>query len=180
MTEQITRNRLAVNANARIRDRCNSGISWGTNNYPAYSNPGWFAGTTGGLGHTLSAGSFSAGNPSASQAKAVFRYFANLFGGIKWVRILIYRSHYSLGSELIYDGQAIANTIYGSADYGSAAPLASLRDDVEMNLDVLNANLDELWNYYVAYCRSGNTMNLQNTICHTSCHVNCHCSRGRR
>lgn len=179
MTEVITRNRLAVNAHGRIRDRCNSGISWGTNNYPANSLVGWFAGTTAGLPHALSAANFAAGIPNATQAKAVFRDFANLFGGIRNTRIVIYRSHYQLGSQVIYDGTAIANTNYKVGNFAAQSPMASLRDNVEMDLATLNVNLDELWNYYVANCRSA-AQTLTNTICHTSCHGNCHCARGRR
>ena len=179
MTEAITRNRIAVNAHARIRDRCNSGISWGTNNYPANSLVAWFAGTTAGQAHALSAGSFTAGMPNATQAKTALRNFANLFGGIRSTRILIYRTHYTAGNQLIYDGTAIANTNYKVGDFASSAPMTTLRDNVEMDLNTLNANLDELWNYYVTRCRN-TTQTLSNTICHTSCHGNCHCARGRR
>ena len=129
--------------------------------------------------HMLSAGSFAAGRPNATQAKAALRNFANLFGGIRSTRILIYRSHYQVGSQLIYDGTAVANTNYKVGDFAAASPMTTLRDNVEMDLNVLNANLDELWNYYVAYCRNS-SQTLSNTICHTSCHGNCHCARGRR
>lgn len=179
MTEVLTRNRVAAEGNARIRNRCNSGISWGTNAYPANSNPGWFAGSTAGRGEALAAGNFSGGTPSASQAKATLKWFANIFGAIRLTRILIYRTHYQVGSQLIYDGTAVAHTIYGVGDFAAAAPMASLRDDTDMDLGVVQASADELWNYYVAYCRSS-PLTLQNTICHTSCHSNCHCARGRR
>lgn len=179
MAEVITRNRVAVEANARIRNRCNSGISWGTNNYPAGSNPGWFAGDTNGRGEALAAGNFSAGVPGAANAKAVLRWFANIFGGIRAMRILIYRTHYQLGNQLIYDGTAVAHSIYGVGDFASAAPLAPLNKNIALDLSDLQASCDELWNYYVAYCRNS-AVTVSNVICHTSCHSNCHCARGRR
>lgn len=175
MTEVITRNRLAANFNARIRDRCNSGISWGTNNYPANSIPSWFANTTAGLAHTLSAGSFNSGAANAQQAKDVFRYVANFFGGIRLVRIQITLS----GQGVIADDTAVANTVYDVGDFASGAPMAQLANGIDMDLNSLNANLDELYNRYVAFARS-NPLLLANTICHVSCHTNCHCARGRR
>lgn len=179
MAEVITRNRLAVEANARIRNRCNSGISWGTNNYPGGSNPGWFAGDTNGRGEALGAGNFTAGPPGSAQAKAVLRWFANIFGGIRLMRILIYRSHYQLGNQLIYDGTAVAHTIYGVGDFAAAAPLGTLYKGAPLDMSNFQANCDELWNYYNAYCRAS-PVTVSNVICHTSCHSNCHCARGRR
>lgn len=179
MADIITRNRLAFEANARIRNRCNSGISWGTNNYPAGSNTGWFAGDTNGRGEVLSLGNFTAGQPGVAQAKAVFRWFANVFGGIRLMRILIYRSHYQVGTELIYDGTAVAHTIYGVGDFAANAPLSTLNPGYELDLSNVSASCDELWNYYYAYCRAS-AITVSNTICHTSCHSNCHCARGRR
>ncbi|MNB72853.1 hypothetical protein D3C87_1193800 [compost metagenome] len=179
MAEVITRNRIAYEANVRIRDRCNSGISWGTNSYPGGSNPGWFAGDTNGRPEALSAANFVAGVPNASQAKAVLRWFANVFGGIRLTRILIYRSHYVVGLELIYDGTAMANTIYGVGDFAAAAPLGTLYGQAPLDMSNIQSNCDELWNYYYAYCRAS-AIQVSNTICHTSCHSNCHCARGRR
>lgn len=175
MTEVITRNRLALNANARIRDRCNSGISWGTNNYPANSLPGWFGGTTAGENNSLSAGSFPAGTTDVSSVKSVFRSLANAFGNIRLTRIRIHRS----GQGVIYDNTAVANTAYDYGDFASGAGMAQINNGTDMNLTALNQALDELWNRYVATARS-NALLLENTICHVSCHVNCHCARGRR
>lgn len=179
MAEVITRNRVAVEANARIRNRCNSGISWGTNNYPGGSNPGWFAGDTNGRAEALGAGNFAAGKPAPTQAKAVLRWFANIFGGIRLMRILIYRSHYVVGQELIYDGTAVAHTIYGVGDFAANAPLGTLYHGAPLDLSNVQSSCDELWNYYNAYCRAS-PVTVSNVICHTSCHSNCHCARGRR
>jgi len=183
MTEQITRQRLANEGNWRIRDRCNSGISWGTNNYPANSDPGWFGGTTGGFGHTLSRGNFAAGEPNVAQTVAALRAFANNWGGVRLTRILIYRtkSGYSSGNGdiLEYDGTAVANTAYGVGNFAASAAMSTMRDGVDMDLAGLQTALDDLWNTYVAYARN-NTATLSRVICHTSCHSNCHCARGRR
>lgn len=179
MAEVLTRNRMGVEAMSRIRARCNSGISWGTNNYPGGSIPGWFYGDTNGRAETVGAGNFQAGAPAAAQAKAVLRNFANTFGNIRLMRILIYRSHYVVGQELIYDGTAVANSVYGVGDFASAAPLAPIVGGAPMSLSQFQASCDQLWNYYNAYCRAS-PVTVSNVICHTSCHSNCHCARGRR
>lgn len=183
MTEQITRNRIALQANARIRDRCNSGISWGTNNYPANSDPGWFGGTTAGHGGAMSRGSFSAGEPSVSQAVAALRSFANQFSAIRTVQILIYRSRtgYSSGNGNIleYNGTAVANSAYSVGAYANSPVMSLMREGVEMDLGTLNTSIDELWSAYVSAARN-TTLQLSRVICHTSCHSNCHCARGRR
>lgn len=183
MTEQITRNRIATQANARIRDRCNSGISWGTNNYPANSEPGWFGGTTGGRGDSLSRANFSAGEPSVSQAVAALRNFANQFSAIRTVQILIYRSRsgYSSGNGNIleYNGTAVAHTAYSVGAFGNSPAMSLMREGVEMDLAALNTSIDELWTAYVSAARN-TTLQLSRVICHTSCHSNCHCARGRR
>lgn len=183
MTEQITRNRIALNANSRIRDRCNSGISWGTNNYPANSDPAWFGGPTSGLAVSMSRNDFSGGEPSVTQAVSALRTFANRFAAIRTIRILIYRSKsgYSSGNGNIleYDGTAVAHSAYSSGAHANSVALSAMREGVEMDLATLNSSLDELWNAYVAGARN-TVLNRERVICHTSCHSNCHCARGRR
>lgn len=177
MTEVLTRNRMAVNANSLIRNRCNAGIGWGTNNYPQYSLPEWFAGTNAGSGAAFSAGQFAGGNTNAQQAIDVLKYVANLFGGIRTTRIVIYMSHYSLGQTVVSDQTAVAHTIYSVAFSNNVAmPFAAGND---MNIDVFNDACNRLYNQYVASARN-NVVTLTNTICHTSCHTSCHSSRGRR
>jgi hypothetical protein len=175
MTEILTRNRLAFECNVRIRDRINSGISWGTNNYPANSIPGWFANTNAGLAHTLSAGNFTGGASHAQQAKDMFRYIAQSMSGIRLVRIQIHRT----GQGLIQDDTAVANTIYGTGDFASAAHLGSMVNGATMHIWGVSNDLDDLYNRYHQTARV-NPLLLSNTICHVSCHVNCHCARGRR
>lgn len=179
MTEQITRSRLATQGNSRLRDRCNSGISWGSNNMPANALAGWFGGSSSGRNENLSRDSFSAGDTDASQAVARLRSFANAFAAIRRTRIVIYRTHYQLGNEVIYDDTAIAHTAYSAGAFANNVPVSALRAGVEMDLGTLNASIDELYNAYVAACRN-TTLTLTNTVCHSSCHSNCHCARGRR
>jgi len=179
MTEQITRNRLAVQANSRIRDRCNSGISWGTNSYPANSLSWWFGGTTAGRGESLSRDSFNAGDTDASQVVERLRSFANIFAAIRRTRIVIYRTHHQLGSEVIYDGTAVAHTAYSVGAFANGVPVSAVRNGVTMDLGMLNDSIDELYSAYVSNCRN-TTLDLTNTVCHSSCHSNCHTARGRR
>lgn len=179
MTEQITRNRVAIQANSRIRDRCNSGISWGTDNYPANSLAGWFGGTTAGLGESLSRDSFNAGDTDASQVVDRLRSFANVFAAIRRTRIVIYRTHYQLGNEVIYDGTAVAHTAYPVGAFADGVPVSAVRNGVTMDLGALNESIDELYTAYASNCRT-TTLDLTHTVCHSSCHGNCHCARGRR
>lgn len=183
MTEEITRNRIAMSANSRIRDRCNSGISWGSNYYPANSDPAWFGGPTSGLAVSMTRADLNAGEPSASQTITALRAFANRFAVIRTIRILIYRSKsgYSSGNGNIleYDGTAVAHSAYSSGAFANGVALSALRGGVEMNLTSLNNSLDQLWTAYVAGARN-TVLNRERVICHTSCHSNCHCARGRR
>lgn len=182
MTEILTRNRLAVAANSRIRDRCNSGISWGSNNYPANSLPGWFGGSSSGLNASLSAGSFQAGEPDAAQTAARLRSFANQFAAIRLMRIVIYRSKsgYSNNTaDVIYDGTAVAHSAYSVGAFANTVAMSKLHAGVELDITDLNSSVDELWNAYVANARSS-ALTRTNTVCHSSCHSSCHASRGRR
>lgn len=178
MAEVITRNRMAVNANSILKNNMNSGISWGTNNYPANSIPGWFAGTTAGVDFTATVAHFQAGKPSASQTVAVLRNIANVFGGVRTTRIVIYYNNNG-NLQVQYDGTAVANTIYGVGDFASQANLGGLGVNTPLSLNMFNAACLALWNVYVANCRN-QVLTLTNTVCHTSCHVSCHSSRGRR
>lgn len=179
MTEVLTRNRMATQANARIRDRCNSGITWGTNSYPANALVGWFGGTTAGITTSMSRNNFTAGEPDPAQAAAALRTFANNFARIRRTRIVIYRTHYQLGSTVDYDGTAVAHTATSAGAFANNVPVSGLRPGVEMDINTLNASIDELYNAYVASARN-TTLTLTNTICHSSCHSNCHSARGRR
>lgn len=178
MTEVIRRSRLAANANSILSNNMNAGIAWGTNNIPPNGLASWFGGTTAGHGALFAASQFTAGEPQAKQAQDVLRYVANAFSGIRTCRVLIYRTHYSLGSQLISDTTAVGNTVYG-VDFASAANLGGLTEGTNMDLAVFNAACNALKARYDAVCRNS-PLTLTNTICHTSCHTSCHSSRGRR
>ena len=113
----------------------------------------------------------------------MLRSFANQFGHIRTVRILIYRTRSGYasgnGSILIYNNTAVANTAYSVGNFAANAAMASLRDGITMNLSKLDAAVDELWTAYWNATRSYAT-DLANTICHDNCHDNCHTARGRR
>lgn len=177
MTEEIRRSRMATNANSRIRNRCNSGISWGTNAYPQHSLPDWFGGTTAGSTAAFDASQFEAGEPNAPQAIDVLRYVSNFFGAIRTTRIIIYMSHYSLGQTVVSDQTAVANLSLAAAFSNNVA--MPFGNNSEMDLTVFNQACDAIYNSYVATCRN-QTQTLTNTICHTSCHSSCHSNRGRR
>ncbi len=178
MADEIIRQRVADMANATIRNNANSAISWGTNSYPSGSIPGWFRGDTNGRGEALSAANFAGGETSASQTAAVLRNFVNVFTEIRTVRIVIYYLSSANGQQVQFDGQAVAHTVYGVGDVSNVG-LPGLQAGAEMDLNNLNASMNNLLNSYWANARN-TVLTLTNTICHTSCHDNCHCARGRR
>lgn len=180
MTEQIKRSRLAANANALIKNRCNSGISWGTNAYPAYSDPAWFADTTAGVNATFQTESFEGGDADINNVINILKYVTGFFSAIRTTRIVIYMSHYSLGQTVVSDQTAVANLI-GYASTGNPANeiVYPIGRGSEMDLDQFNAVCDAIWNKYVQMNRN-TVATLTNTICHTSCHTSCHTNRGRR
>lgn len=177
MTEVIRRSRLAANANTLITNRCKSGISWGTNNYPAHSIVSWFAGTTAGPSASFAADQFRADSTDATQAADVLRYVSNLFAGVRLTRIIIYRSHDSLGATVVSDQTAVA-WVKAPAYFSHNAPM-SFSKGANMHLNKFDQSCEALYNAYVAACRT-TPLKLTNTICHTSCHGNCHTARGRR
>lgn len=179
MAADLIRQYVANVANNYVRNQANSGISWGTNNYPSGSLGGWFGGDTNGQPAAFDINWLPMGDASASNTAAYLRYFANLFGQIRRTRIVIYYLHYLYGTQVQYDGTAIAHTAYSVGDYASGAALPGLAAGADMDLNNLNACGQSLWNSYYANARN-TTLTLTNTICHTSCHDNCHCARGRR
>ncbi len=177
MTEIIRRSRLAANANSLITNRCKSGISWGTNNYPENSLVGWFAGTNAGPDAAFAANQFDASATDATQAINVLKHVSNLFAGVRRTRIVIYRTHYSLGSTVDSDQTAVA---WVNSPVPFSAPVGmSFSNGANMDLNEFNNSCQALYNAYVAACRNS-LLTLTNTICHTSCHSNCHAARGRR
>ncbi|MNI53291.1 hypothetical protein D3C73_1081170 [compost metagenome] len=108
----------------------------------------------------------------------MLQYIANVMSGIRLIRVVIYRTHFSLGTEVIYDGTAMGNTVYNT-NFGGAIGLGGLGDNTNMDLNVFNQACNNIWSGHVGYNRSSALL-LTNTICHTSCHTSCHSSRGRR
>lgn len=179
MTEELRRSRMTANANSLIRNRAISGISWGTNNYPAHSNPSWFAGPTSGPSAAWSNSSWGAKDKTnANDVIGALKYVTNLFGGVRNTRIVIYRSHYSAGATVVSDQTAVANVVAHVPAFANnvAMPFANGN---EMNLADFNKACEDLYAAYVRSARS-TTLTLTNTICHTSCHSSCHSNRGRR
>lgn len=175
--DDLTRERARGIPSYLMRGETGKGISWYPGNYPANSNPAWFAGGPLGQYVDMDWPGVPGGAPSASDFAARMRNYANVFSGVRLTRIVIYLST-SAGPVVQFDGTAIASTIY-TFDYGSAIPLpgiANLNDITENNIRDCTYNMI---NYYHAYCRN-QVLTLTNTVCHSSCHTSCHSSRGRR
>lgn len=158
-----------------VRNFSNSGISWGTNNYPANALSGWFGGTN--AGHSVSTTTTAiknGDNINTAQATAILLSLTRELARIRRTRIVITKT----GSGVIYDGTAIAH-LTGSRAASVAAPtkagftggddatLAGMKNYIAR----LKSNLETARN---------TTLRLDRTVCHTSCHSNCHKSRSRR
>ena len=106
ITGSYARSRFA----SRVRNLANSGISWGTNAYPGGSDPGWFGGSTGGIG---SVPPFKSGLLDASEVISHYDSYLRLYSRIRRARIYITRARSNYGSyngpQAIYNGTAIAH-----------------------------------------------------------------------
>lgn len=174
----LTRERASGIVSFLMRAHTGSNISWYPGAYPANSNPGWFAGSRLGQEVDMAWPGVPNGEPSASDFAARMRAYANIFGGVRMTRIVIYYST-SAGLTVQYDGTAVASTIYNVGDYGSQVPLPGIANGADITEENIQACTYNMMNYYTAYCRN-QTQTLTNTVCHTSCHTSCHSSRGRR
>jgi len=98
---------------ARVRDYANSNISWGSNNYPTGSAPGWFGGTTAGMSGLPSISDIApTGDLDASQIRQTMNAWLRNYARIRRTRITTRRtrSGYSNNSpRVIYNGVAIAH-----------------------------------------------------------------------
>ena len=184
--ENLTRLWLTNRVTFFIQMTANAGISWGTDNPgPPGSLPAWFAqnghfgGPVAGQPHRLEYWTLPAGDIDASRAIDEINYMANAFAGIRRCRIMIYKTHYQVGSQLQYDNTAIGNTAYSAGDYASGAPKPGIGNQVTLSQSMIDQTINNLTSAYNAACRN-TTLTLTNTVCHTSCHSNCHCARGRR
>lgn len=183
MTDASKASAVAL-ANSWLHANANSGISWGTDNYPAGSLAGWFGGGVAGVGG-MDIGSFTSGNANAGSLAAALRAFTNTFARIRRVRIVIYYANNS-GEDFVnafntvqYDGTAFANTAYSAGDIAAGVSLPGLGANQNLSYANLNQACSNLWTSYYNNCRN-TTLTLTNTVCHSSCHDNCHCARGRR
>jgi hypothetical protein len=184
--ENLTRLWLANRVTFFMQMTANSGISWGVDNPGPpgslaawYAQNGNFGGPVSGQTHRLDPQTLSAGDVDAGQAIAEINYMANAFAGIRRCRIMIYRTHFQLGTQLQYDNTAVGNTSYPAGDFASGAPKPGIGNQVTLSQSMIDASITNLINAYNAMCRN-TTLTLTNTVCHVSCHSNCHCARGRR
>lgn len=177
MAEDLTRNRMAVEANSRIADRANAGIAWGTNSRPAHSPIGWFGSPTSGVTARWQPDSFNAGDTSALNATFVLRYVANMFTAIRRARIIIRYHDFGFVTTLT-DQTAMASTSVAAGNF-NAHNFPSVRAGADMSLTAFRNDLDAMWNLYVNTMRNS-TVTLSHDVCHTNCHSNCHDSRTRR
>lgn len=187
----ITTQRIIDRFQLRARDYARSGISWGTDAYPANSITSWFGGdiagptalpTSANLGE-IEDGKYTVENkdPVALTVKNSLQSFTEQYSQVQRVRILIYqtRSGYSNNaSNVLHDAYAVAN-LASTYRNGNAISAGALLAGNEISW----ASADD----FITRCRSRiwsqkyyTQRTLSNSVCHDSCHMSCHSNRGRR
>lgn len=159
--------------NTLIANRVNPYVAWGSNIYPANSDPGWFGGPAGGKTNVpTDAEMGSPGVPTAPAVRNAIWNHAWLYSYLKVVRIQIYMTGYGLYS----DQTNWANTNYTG---GGARPGDSIMPgQADISIPHLEAYLNAIWNNI--YPGMAAPLLLVREICHSSCHDSCHNSRSRR
>jgi len=186
----IQSQRIVDRFDVRVRQYANSGISWGSNNYPTGSDTNWFGGSTSGSTDALTSADIG-DNPNAKYGAITdidaidvvngMQNHFSIYSQIQRVRILTYRSrsgYSNNASQLIYDGTALANLASLYRDNGDIADgnlTAGQKITWQSAEDFIQRCRDRI------YSRRVNTQRtLSNTVCHDSCHSSCHSNRGRR
>lgn len=180
--------------NSLMQNRINPQISWGTNNMPANSLPGWFGGSTAGIGQMGTTNeAVITGTVGGPKVESGVNYITGLFAQINRKRIIIYFQGNGLRpaqtnvintspwTEVQYDGTAIGywNTNLSVPNLGNrlGEGMPAGRPVTQGALvNYCNAKYNQWWGAAGGVV----TGTLTNTVCHYSCHSNCHGSRGRR
>jgi len=164
-----------------------SGISWGTNNYPfGEFDPAYFGGSTAGRPIGISGGNIGSAGGSIV-ASNIYNTLVNetaAYTSIRNLRALLFvdGGGGNTGSRptpgYIYDATAVAymNSGYlqsiGSPD---GADISAGNAVTSSGLETFFSNLTNSYN-----STRVNTATVQINVCHASCHSSCHSSRGRR
>lgn len=191
--------------NSIIRDGCNSGISWGTNNYPAdrapntplVNNSSWFAGPTTGQPHSLNVNEMTfAGGVNAQSLLDTIHYFIGPFAAIRKARIFIghkanrtggysggWTTFGPLVTETLFDQTAVGNfnaAVTGYTGGITAGVTPTLSPATTVTEAGLRAYCTKMLAQYNALCRDAAAIQLSIVGCHSSCHRSCYASRSRR
>jgi hypothetical protein len=182
--------------NVLVFNRIAQGITWGTNNYPAGSNPGWFAFPNSGPPERVIASNLTTNWEAVSAQNAMnsVSYLIGFWGGIVKTRIVIYKSaNGHAGSNSWYahtltvsDQTAVACLDVGTVPglYGAYPVTTQLAPPpsrgTPARLSDYQSFATRMTDRFLNLTRNGNAWQLNNTICHSSCHSNCHGSRNRR
>jgi hypothetical protein len=170
----------------RVSALSRSGISWGTNNYPANSLYGWFGGTTSGY-YSLppyAAIEGPGGVLDADTMRATLHAYMKNYSRIRRTRIYIRqnRTGWSSGNgyRVIYDTTTIANLTAAQEINIPAQAAGTVDDGYAIDRAGADGFIERLRNAYYNYARVNTTHTLARDICHAQCHDSCHNSRGRR
>ena len=196
----ITKVDAANILNVLMLDRINAGISWGTNAYPAGSDPTWFNLTNAGQVERFDPNFFTDGWTSVSAQNAMnsVSYFISFLCAIRLTRIVIYLSgngaaspgnsnDWTAWTRVQSDQTAVATLNAGTVpnvmvkDVGNqqaSAPL--ITPGTPTKYSDYSEFCTRMVNRFLTLTRNSGAFLLTKTICHSSCHSNCHGSRNRR
>lgn len=186
----VTTQRIIDRFNARVRAYARSGITWGTNNYPANALESWFFGSNAGpsgsptaasLGDNTNSKYGTGRNVVASTVKNNLQNLTQQYSSVQRVRILIYRTKtgYSNNTkENIYDGTAVGHmaSIYRNTNNLNAGALVQGNELTWTSV----YNFMETCRSRLVSQKSTTQRTLTRDVCHDSCHMSCHSNRGRR
>jgi len=170
-----------------VTSTANSGITWGTNNYPFSQFDGnQFGGTT--TGTTVTAtGSFIGNTGNTITATTIINVLlaeTQLYTNIRYLRAILNvtgggGNTGNYGSPgIIYDNTSVA---FLNANYRQTLNNVNF-SDVNRNNKITVSGLETFFsNLQTEYNNQRNNVTtIQVDVCHSSCHSNCHSSRGRR
>lgn len=170
----------------RVRDLARSGLSWGTNNYPANALLSWFGGTTGGY-YDMPTYAFLEGTDSeidANTMRNAMLVFTRYYSRQRLARIIIRRNYtgYSSGNgyRVVYDTTALAHLTSADQLFLGQPPAGTVLAGQDIDQSDTYDYIERIRGEFNSFVRTGAAKTLSRDVCHTQCHSSCHNSRGRR
>lgn len=159
-----------------VTNYVNSGIVWGSNNWPhGYVDlSGYFGGTTGGLADNLSTGNFPSTRVTAAEVYIALEDVTFQMTRMRYGRFRVVRSG---DNAVLFDS---TNYTHFNANYRGGLAIIRNRPAGGNRISV-GAIEDYFYSLRQSFENIRNSVVfVENVVCHSSCHVSCHASRGRR